>query len=157
MVTDRKIVERFIVPHIGRVRLDRLAPQDVRRLLNACREAVQRGRRDKGRPLSPRTLQMIHAVLRNAIEHAVREAGAEWQDSGLVFTTAHGTPIEPRNLNRHWYGVRDRAALPGVRPHDLRHTCVTLLLEAGVPPHIVQAIAGHSGIDDDDDLCPRRS
>ena len=31
-------------------------------------------------------------------------------------------------------------------PARLRHTCVTLLLDAGVRPHIVQAIAGHSGI-----------
>lgn len=73
-------------------------------------------------------------------------AGPAWQDSGLVFTTAHGTVIEPRNLNRHWYATRVRAGLPGVRLHDLRHTCVTLLLDAGTPPHIVQAIAGHSGI-----------
>jgi integrase len=86
-------------------------------------------------------------------EHRSRQAadrlgaGPACVDSGLVFTTAHGTPIEPRNLNRHWYGVRDRAGLPGVRLHDLRHTCVTLLLDAGVPPHIVQAIAGHSGIE----------
>jgi hypothetical protein len=28
-------------------------------------------------------------------------AGPAWVDSGLVFTTVHGTPIEPRNLNRH--------------------------------------------------------
>jgi integrase len=69
-----------------------------------------------------------------------------WRDSGLVFTTASGTGIEPRNLNRHWYRLRTRAGLPSVRFHDLRHTCVTLLLDAGVPPHIVQAIAGHSGI-----------
>jgi len=34
-----------------------------------------------------------------------------------------------------------------VRLHDLRHTCVTLLLDSGAPPHIVQAIAGHSGIE----------
>ena len=73
-------------------------------------------------------------------------AGPGWRDSGLVFTTATGTGIEPRNLNRHWYGLRTRAGLPSVRFHDLRHTCVTLLLDAGVPPHIVQAIAGHSGI-----------
>jgi integrase len=33
-----------------------------------------------------------------------------------------------------------------VRFHDLRHTCVTLLLDAGVLPYIAQAIAGHSGI-----------
>jgi len=67
-------------------------------------------------------------------------AGPAWVDSGLVFTTAHGTPIEPHNLNRHWYGVRERAGLPKVRQHDLRHTCVTLPLDAGMPPYIVQAI-----------------
>ena len=250
--------------------MDGLGRQDVRRFLNGCREEVQRGGRRDGEPLSPRTVQMIHAVLRNAVEHAVREelvprnvvklvrvpapqyeigtgltvaqarrvlavvakdrlravyvlallvglrkgellglrwvdvdldgaelhvrqaaqrvagelhytapktrhsrrslplpllavdalkehrarqaaerlsAGPAWQDSGLVFTTARGTVIEPRNLNRHWYGVRDRSGLPGVRLHDLRHTCVTLLLDAGAPPHIVQAIAGHSGIE----------
>ncbi|HEX3732036.1 MAG TPA: tyrosine-type recombinase/integrase [Mycobacteriales bacterium] len=37
----------------------------------------------------------------------------------------------------------------GPRPkrfHDLRHTCITLLLEEGVPPHIVQAVAGHADL-----------
>ncbi len=31
--------------------------------------------------------------------------------------------------------------------HGLRHTCVTLLLNLGVPPHIVRDIVGHSDID----------
>jgi integrase len=43
--------------------------------------------------------------------------------------------------------VRDRAGLPAVRFHDLRHTCVTLLLNFGTRPHIAQAIAGHSHVD----------
>ena len=33
-----------------------------------------------------------------------------------------------------------------MRFRDLRHTCITLLLTLGVPPHTVQAIAGHSHI-----------
>jgi integrase len=32
------------------------------------------------------------------------------------------------------------------RFHDLRHSCVTLLLELGVPPHIVRDIVGHADI-----------
>jgi integrase len=28
----------------------------------------------------------------------------------------------------------------------IRHTCVTLLLSLGVPPHIVRDVAGHSAI-----------
>ena len=96
-------------------------------------------------------------------EHRSRQAadrlaaGPAWVDSGLVFTTAHGTPIEPRNLNRHWYGVRDRAGLPAVRLHDLRHTCVTLLSgRRGAAAHRpgdrrTQRHRGH-----DDDLRARR-
>ena len=55
--------------------------------------------------------------------------------------------MEPRNLTRHFYSVRDRAGLPEVRFHDLRHTCLTLLLNLGTSPHIAQAIAGHSHVD----------
>ncbi|MFC6559598.1 tyrosine-type recombinase/integrase [Nonomuraea cavernae] len=41
-----------------------------------------------------------------------------------------------------------QAAGPGaVRLHDLRHTCVSLLLHLGVPPHIVREIVGHSDIE----------
>ena len=66
---------------------------------------------------------------------------------GLVFSTSIGTPIEPRSLNTHWEGIRVQAALPGVRLHDLRHTVVSLLLELGTPPRVVQAIARHADLD----------
>jgi integrase len=74
-------------------------------------------------------------------------AGPAWADNDLVFATSLGTPIEPRNLSRFFHSVRERADLGHVRLHDLRHTCITLLLSMGTPPHIVQAIAGHSHID----------
>ncbi|MGL4176368.1 MAG: tyrosine-type recombinase/integrase [Dermatophilaceae bacterium] len=73
--------------------------------------------------------------------------GARWHDSGLVFTSRVGTPIEPDNLRRSWYRVRAVLDEPLPRFHDLRHTCVTLLLTEGVPPHIVQQVVGHSSID----------
>jgi integrase len=75
------------------------------------------------------------------------EAGELWTDHDLVFSTSIGTPIEPRSLNTHWEGVRALAGLPGVRLHDLRHTVVSLLLELGTPPHVVQAIARHADLD----------
>ncbi|MBC6468918.1 tyrosine-type recombinase/integrase [Actinomadura alba] len=37
------------------------------------------------------------------------------------------------------------AGLDNFRFHDIRHTCVSLLLDLGVPPHIVRDIVGHSG------------
>jgi integrase len=40
----------------------------------------------------------------------------------------------------------DRAALPDVRFHDLRHTCATLLLIARVNPKVVSEMLGHASI-----------
>jgi integrase len=87
------------------------------------------------------------------IQHRERQrgdretAGEIWQEHDLVFPTSVGTPMEPRSLNRHFDGVRTRAGLPGVRLHDFRHTVVSLLLELGTPPHVVQAIARHADLD----------
>jgi len=34
-----------------------------------------------------------------------------------------------------------------VRFHDLRHTCVSLLLALGTPPNLVREIVGHNDIE----------
>ena len=74
-------------------------------------------------------------------------AGPRWVEEGMVFASRVGTPIEPDNLSRSWYAVRKVLGDPPPRFHDLRHTCVSLLLAEGAPPHIVQQIVGHSAID----------
>lgn len=68
------------------------------------------------------------------------------QNTGLVFTTSTGNPISQRNLSRHFYGALDKAGLPHIRFHDLRHTAATLLLKENVHPKIVQEMLGHSSI-----------
>jgi integrase len=75
-----------------------------------------------------------------------RKAGDSWQESGLVFTTAIGTAVEPRNVNRWFATLCERAGLRPVRLHDLRHTCATFLLTQGVPARVVMEILGHSAI-----------
>ena len=62
----------------------------------------------------------------------------------MVFTTGIGTPIEPRNLNRHFVRLLDHARLRRIRFHDLRRSCATLLYEQGVPIEKIQDILGHS-------------
>lgn len=39
-----------------------------------------------------------------------------------------------------------KEGLPDIRFHDLRHTCVTLLLTKGVHPKVVSELLGHSSI-----------
>jgi integrase len=102
---------------------------------------------------SERTLPLLEVIAKVLKEHQARQraeraaAGKDWQDTGFVFTTTVGTPMEPDNLRRSWKPLCEALGLEGVRFHDTRHTCVTLLLNAKVPPHIVREIAGHSAID----------
>ncbi|MFE9205114.1 tyrosine-type recombinase/integrase [Micromonospora sp. NPDC007230] len=42
--------------------------------------------------------------------------------------------------------LREAAGCPDVRLHDLRHTVVSLLMDLGVPPHVVQAVARHADV-----------
>jgi integrase len=102
---------------------------------------------------SDNTIPLPKITQRVLIEHRDRQAteraaaGELWTEHDLVFATALGTPIEPRNLNRHFEGVRLRAGYSTVRLHDFRHTVVSLLLQLKTPPHVVQRIARHADLD----------
>jgi integrase len=72
--------------------------------------------------------------------------GEKWQEHGLVFPSVVGTPVEARNLVRHFKNLLSKHGLPDIRFHDLRHTAATLLLTKGVHPKIVQEMLGHSSI-----------
>ncbi|WP_406512043.1 site-specific integrase [Streptomyces sp. NBC_00161] len=74
------------------------------------------------------------------------KAGDAWQETGYVFTTRTGRPIEPRNVYRSFTRVAKDAGLRVVRLHDARHGTATLLTAAGVPPRVVMEILGHSQI-----------
>ncbi len=42
-----------------------------------------------------------------------------------------------------WRSLRKAAGLPDLRYYDLRHQCITEMLEAGVPEAVVRELAGH--------------
>ncbi|RSS53250.1 site-specific integrase [Streptomyces sp. WAC01280] len=74
------------------------------------------------------------------------QAGEKWEETGYVFTTRTGKPIEPRNLYRSFTRVAKNAGLRVIRLHDARHRTATLLTAAGVAPRVVMEILGHSQI-----------
>ncbi|HZU05719.1 MAG TPA: site-specific integrase [Chloroflexota bacterium] len=101
---------------------------------------------------SRRTIALPPPVVEVLRRHRARQleerlqAGAAWQDSGLVFTSTIGTPLEPRNVVRHFHGLLAKAGLPRRSFHQLRHTAASLLLAQGVDIRVVQQVLGHSQI-----------
>jgi len=92
--------------------------------------------------------QMCIAALRlhkdrQEFEKAIM-AGA-WQDQwGLVFTKEDGSPLSRYAVTRRFQRILSEAGIDRHRFHDLRHTCATLLLAAGVPLKVVQETLGHT-------------
>ena len=96
--------------------------------MERCGSSLPRpGTRGRTIPLPPPCLEALRAH-RVAQGKERLASGGVWADLGMVFTTAIGTPIEPDNLRRSWYAVRKVLGDPPPRFHDLRHTCVSLLL-----------------------------
>lgn len=115
-------------------------------------------------------MQHIHAILRAALEQALRwnlaarnvatlvdaprvrrpevehEAGSRWVEGGFVFTTTIGTPLDGSTVTHRFQAAVQAAGLRRLRFHDLRHTCARLLLAQGVHPRVIVEILGHSQI-----------
>lgn len=101
----------------------------------------------KGRQirLTQRATEALRSHRKRQLEERM-ERGALWSDHGLVFPSSIGTPFLGGNLNRTFKPLLQRAGLPKIRFHDLRHTCATLLLRQGVNPKFVQELLGHADI-----------
>jgi integrase len=71
-----------------------------------------------------------------------------WElDQHWVFYTEVGTPLDPTTMLRYsFWPLLERADIPRLRFHDLRHSSATLLLVMGVHPKVVQELLGHSNI-----------
>ena len=85
-------------------------------------------------------------------EHRARQrerrlaAGPAWRAQRLVFCNTTGGPADPSWQRAVFYEALNRAGLPAIRFHDLRHTAATLLLAQGVHPKVVSEMLGHATI-----------
>ena len=75
------------------------------------------------------------------------KAGPAWQEHDYVFCTSIGTHLNPtKDVLNVLKAFLEKAGLPAIRFHDLRHSSATMLLGMKVHPKIVQEILGHSQI-----------
>ena len=91
---------------------------------------------------------MVDALKRHRITQKEQrlKAGSRWQDTGYVFTSPIGTPLDARNVIRRFHTALERAELPSMRWHELRHSAASLAPAQGASMKEVQALLGHAQI-----------
>ena len=117
---------------------------------------AERAGGDTKTPESRRTLALPRRCVEALREHRVRQAedrqagdrfaaGPLWQDHGLVFASAVGTPMDDHNVRRMFRAITEDAGLgTGWVPREMRHTFVSLLSARGVPVEAIALLAGHN-------------
>jgi integrase len=90
-------------------------------------------------------LAAIREQRRRQLEDRLR-AGARWHGDGFVFASKLGTALDARNVIHRYHAIRERAGLPNLPWHHLRHFAATALLEAGEDLFVVSRILGHTSI-----------
>jgi len=102
---------------------------------------------------STRVVRLSNETIATLREHRLRQQryrdeAIVWEDHDLICCTSVGTPHNPANADRSMDRIVRRAGLSknGLRVHDLRHTCATLLLQNGQPIKAISERLGHSSV-----------
>ena len=67
-------------------------------------------------------------------------------DGPYLLSTPEGEHLAYANYyNNYWKPLMAQTGLSHHRPHDTRHTCISLLTAAGVDDKIIKRIVGHAG------------
>jgi integrase len=107
--------------------------------------------------LSPETIELLklHRQHQAEIKLANRP---HYHDHGLMFakewselqrkTDTLGDPLQANNIGQREFARLIKAAkVRSIKFHGMRHTCATLLLQAGIPANVVQKRLGHKRIE----------
>ncbi|GAA3449730.1 site-specific integrase [Dactylosporangium matsuzakiense] len=98
--------------------------------------------------LDKHTVAILRQHRRRQLDRRDRRQAAHmtWVDSGYVFTRKDGQPFNPNYANTRFRKLTERAGLPPVRLHDLRHGAASLAHDAGADLKTVQDLLGQSSI-----------
>jgi integrase len=115
--------------------------------------STPKGKRARSLDLSDETLSLLreHKKRQSEVKMANR---LHYTDHGLMFAqewehqqaSGLGAPLSRASVRVKLDRLCTAAGVKRITVHGLRHTCATLLLSAGIPPHVVQRRLGHKDI-----------
>ena len=115
----------------------------MRRRVEVVRNAV-----DLGNDVTygtPKTHQRREVPIPRSLVDALAEHVAGKSPEELVFTSPHGAPLRNHNFRARVFAPAAAAiGMPGLTPHDLRHTAASLAVAAGANVKAVQRMLGHA-------------
>ncbi len=102
-----------------------------------------KGKKDRLIPIGERALLWVEKYLTEVRPQLVMEP-----DSGLLFLTGEGQPLDPRHLSHRVTGYVDAAGIDKRGScHLFRHTMATLMLEGGADTRFIQQMLGHESLE----------
>ena len=78
-----------------------------------------------------------------ALELLKHQCGSRSMDTALVFPSEAQTRLNASNISRSLNLALEKAKMTDFHFHDLRHTCATRMVQAGVDLYKVQRLLGH--------------
>jgi integrase len=99
---------------------------------------------------SKRTIPMTEDLVKVLKSHRAKQDdekqffGKPYQDEDLVFCSEDGKRLWPRNFNRQYDGLLKQCGLQHKKPHAMRHTIASMLIEDGEDIRNVQEMLGHA-------------
>ena len=140
---DRAMVGAMVLGGLRRSEVLGLRMEDLRVAERRVFIADGKGGHQRLVPVSARFFTELVCYL-----DAERPAGAGTDRVFVVLKGPNrGKPLSVRGLDEMLTGARRRAGLAHATCHELRHTCLTRLREAGMALEAVQAQAGHASIE----------
>jgi len=96
-------------------------------------------------PLPKEILELFKQHKREQLEQRLK-LGTNWIETGQVFTTTIGTPIDNGNDRKAWDKLLQESGVKPIKLHAARHTAATTFLANGTDIVVVSKLLGHSNI-----------